>query len=383
VEELAEVLAVDFNAGGGVPKLKADWRWEDNEEAVLSACSSLVSVVIDGDSRVVQFSHFSVKEFLTSDRLARSPTEESRFHIRFESAHTILAQASLSVLLRLDEHIDRDSIVDFPLARYAADHWIGHVEFENVLAHVNDGVDRLFDPDKPHLVALLWLRDLSDPWKFRRTPAQLERPPLYYAVEMGHRPLVVHVLSKRPQDLNVKGRYYGTPFHAAISKRDIEMVRLLLANGADVTNHGEDNRTPLHLASKIGFNDVVRLLLSRGVDVDTRNDIGWTALHLAVLFNRFETAKILLKHNTDVGASDIIGQGPLHLAAKQGHLELMRLLLEHGCHANARDYAGRTPFDLWKKGYFKEKSEIGKLLLEHMNKQGAGRSRTVITHAAR
>ncbi|KAI9432197.1 hypothetical protein H4582DRAFT_1821436, partial [Lactarius indigo] len=94
VEELAEVLAIDFNARGS-PKLNTDWRWEDNEEAVLSACSSLVAVVKDGDSRVVQFSHFSVKEFLTSSRLANSLGEESRFHIRLESANTILAQASL------------------------------------------------------------------------------------------------------------------------------------------------------------------------------------------------------------------------------------------------------------------------------------------------
>src|SRR5882757_9346207 len=43
VEELAEVLAFDFT--GGIPKLNTDWRWEDQEVAVLSACSSLVSVV--------------------------------------------------------------------------------------------------------------------------------------------------------------------------------------------------------------------------------------------------------------------------------------------------------------------------------------------------
>jgi hypothetical protein len=60
VEELAEVLAFDLTVGG-IPKLNTDWRWEDQEEAVLSACSSLVSVVIDDGSRIVQFSHFSVK----------------------------------------------------------------------------------------------------------------------------------------------------------------------------------------------------------------------------------------------------------------------------------------------------------------------------------
>jgi hypothetical protein len=96
VEELAEVLAFDLTAGG-IPKLNADWRWEDQEEAVLSACSSLVSVIIDDGSRVVQFSHFSVKEFLTSDRLASCMEEVSQFHIPIEPSHAILAQACLGV----------------------------------------------------------------------------------------------------------------------------------------------------------------------------------------------------------------------------------------------------------------------------------------------
>jgi hypothetical protein len=61
VKELAEVLAFDFNTGG-MPKLNPGWRWEDQEEAVMSACSSLVTIVKKGDSQVVQFSHFSVKE---------------------------------------------------------------------------------------------------------------------------------------------------------------------------------------------------------------------------------------------------------------------------------------------------------------------------------
>ncbi|KAH8977714.1 hypothetical protein EDB92DRAFT_1808292, partial [Lactarius akahatsu] len=94
VEELAGLLTIDLNAGG-IPKLNADWRWEDQEEAVLSACSSLVTVITDDGSRVVQFSHFSVKEFLTSDRLAGCTEEVSRFHIPIERSHMVLAQACL------------------------------------------------------------------------------------------------------------------------------------------------------------------------------------------------------------------------------------------------------------------------------------------------
>ena len=70
VQELAEVLAVDFNAAKGIPKLNEDWRWKDQEQAVLTACSSLIAVVNFQNSQMVQFSHYSVKEFLTSDRLA-------------------------------------------------------------------------------------------------------------------------------------------------------------------------------------------------------------------------------------------------------------------------------------------------------------------------
>ncbi|KAH9026712.1 hypothetical protein EDB83DRAFT_2184135, partial [Lactarius deliciosus] len=99
VEELAEVLAIGFNAGG----TDTGWRWEDQKDAVLIACSSLVSVITDGSGdQVVQFSHFSVKEFLISGRLAHSTTKGLfQFHISLESAHAILAHACLSVLLRL------------------------------------------------------------------------------------------------------------------------------------------------------------------------------------------------------------------------------------------------------------------------------------------
>jgi hypothetical protein len=101
VAELAELLTFDFNvAKGGIPKLNSDWRWGDHEEAVLSTCSSLITVIPGRGSPVVQFSHFSVKEFLMSDRLAASTRDISQYHIALEGAHTVLAQASLGVLLR-------------------------------------------------------------------------------------------------------------------------------------------------------------------------------------------------------------------------------------------------------------------------------------------
>src|SRR6266581_8070238 len=140
VEELAEVLVFDLSTGG-IPKSIADWRWEDQEEAVLSACSSLVSVIINNGTRVVQFSHFSVKEFLISDRLASCMEEVSRFYIPIEPSHVVLAQACLGVLLRLDDRTDRDSAENIPLFQYAAQYWDGHAEIGNVELEIKDTMD--------------------------------------------------------------------------------------------------------------------------------------------------------------------------------------------------------------------------------------------------
>jgi hypothetical protein len=156
VEELAEVLAFDFS-GKGIPKLNPAWRWEYQEEAVLSTCSILVVVIKDGDSRIVQFSHFSVKEYLTSDRLAESSGEVAvtQYHIGLEPARAILARSCHGVLLRLDDHINRENIKDFPLAGYAAQHWVDHARFGNVTSIIKGGIGYLFDADRPHFAA--WL----------------------------------------------------------------------------------------------------------------------------------------------------------------------------------------------------------------------------------
>ena len=60
-EELAEISAIEFNtpSRGGIPQLNPNWRWVDQHQAVLSTCSSLIAIIDNGDSRVVQFSHFS------------------------------------------------------------------------------------------------------------------------------------------------------------------------------------------------------------------------------------------------------------------------------------------------------------------------------------
>jgi len=163
IEELAEILVVDFDDEEGIPKLKACWRLEDEEQALLSSCSSLITVVEgDDDSRVVQFSHFSVKEFLTSPRLAAPSRDVSRYYIVLESAHTVMAQACLSVLLWLDDRVEENGDrIRSPLVSYAAAHWVAHAQVQNVSSCIQNIMECLFDPEEPCFTAWLRLHDID------------------------------------------------------------------------------------------------------------------------------------------------------------------------------------------------------------------------------
>ncbi len=169
-----------------MPKLNTDWRREDQEQAVLSTCSSLITVVHNGRSRVVQFSHFSVKEFLMSDRLAIG--DISFYHIRLEPAHTILAQTCLGILLRLDDDTRESSVQRFPLADYAARHWVDHAQFENASLRLKDGINDLFDVDKPHFLRWTRIYNISRDWPLIEVdtyPVCREAVPVYYAALCG------------------------------------------------------------------------------------------------------------------------------------------------------------------------------------------------------
>ena len=368
VEELAEVLAFDLTTAGS-PKLNADWRWEDQEEAVLSACSSLVSVIIDHGSRIVQFSHFSVKEFLTSNRLANCMEDVSQFHIPIEPSHAILAQACLGVLLSLDDHTTEDVAKRIPLYRYAANYWVGHAQVAYVESGIEDAMDYFFDMDNPHFSALVRIEHGRDLLRvsIAEEPSGVPRSaaPLYFAAWKGLRGLVEHLLIKNPQQVNQLGGYYGTPLHASVLEGHIEVAQLLFAHGADINSRCADNHAPLHTASIRGDIRIVKWLLDQGADVGPKQNDGMTPLHFAAGNGYLEVCRILLEHNADVNIRDDKGQTPLHQAsmrAEEGYAVIVKLLLSYGADVQLRDNVGKAATEF---AHGLEREEIVQLLSQH------------------
>ena len=356
LEELAEVLAFDFDdAPGGVPTLK-DWRREDQERDVLSMCSSLITIVHNGKSRMVQFSHFSVKEFLTSDRLAVATEDVSFHYIAPTPAHTIIAQACLGVLLRLDDSSREATVKRFPLAEYALQHWVDHALFENVSPRIKVGIENLFDAEKPHFSRWIRVRGNMDPNNYSwmdcppgtwTRPEQLEAAPMYYAAFCGFYDVTEKLFRERPEHLNAIGGPCGTALHAVAATNDLDITQLLLRHGADVNSVDWRGRTPLLFASVKGHLDVVRCLLEHGADANAKDRVKYiTSLHMAARNGKFEIVRTLLKHNADINARDKRGRTPLHFASNYGRVDVVRLLLKHGSDPKARNVDGETALHL-------------------------------------
>ena len=357
------MLAFDFDeAPDGIPPLNADWRREDQEYAVLSTCSSLITVVHDGDSRVVQFSHFSVKEFLTSERLTVAVGDISFHHIPPAPAHTILAQACLGVLLCPDDTAWEAFVQRFPLAEYASQHWVDHALFENVSSRVKDGIESLFDKDKPHFSRWVqncyldsvyhWLDDSLD-----------EASPIYYAAFCGFLDVIEKLLREHPEHISARGGPLGTALHAASRMNRLKVVQSLLRHGADVNATGMWGQTPLLFASDWGHLEVVRWLLQHDADVNAKDEVeDWTSLHLAASRGHSETVRALLNHNADTNALTDDGRTPLHVASRYGGVEVVRLLLNHGANPEARDNTQETSLHIAST---KGNLDIASLLLEH------------------
>jgi ankyrin repeat protein len=350
VEELAEVFAIRADAETtGIPEFDARWRPADAEAAVLSACSSLITIVDVCGEQVVQFSHFSVQEFLTGNRLARSE-HLSRYHVLLRSAHTFLAKACLSILLRLTTRIHKGSVKKmFPLVDYAAKHWVGHAHQGEVSSLIDDGMEHLFDEKKPYFVAWVWAYDMDNPSGPHMVNTHPEKPgagPLYYAALCGFQSTVVRLVNANPQVVNAPGGDSGSPLHAALCKGHLAVALYLLQHRAKANVKDSQHQTPLHIASHQGYTDVIRSLITHDVDLNAEDRENETPMSLASRHGKIEAIQLLLQHGADANHRGSSGQAPLHVASNYGHREVVQLLLDHGANPNAQDQYLQGPLHL-------------------------------------
>ncbi|MDD5773688.1 MAG: ankyrin repeat domain-containing protein [bacterium] len=144
-------------------------------------------------------------------------------------------------------------------------------------------------------------------------------------------------------DINVKDRNGITALITAVWNSYTEIVKLLLEKGADVNAKDDYGRTVLMKAVEDGNIEIIKLLMDKGADINKKDIDGNTALILAGSFNRLEAVTLLLEKNADINIKNDEGFTAFTWASEGGYIEIVKELLEKGADVNAKTKDGFTP----------------------------------------
>ena len=171
----------------------------------------------------------------------------------------------------------------------------------------------------------------------------------------------VKLLLKEYADINIQKEDEWTALMLASQNGHTQVVELLLKENADVNAQKEDGWTALMIASNDGHTEVVELLLKDNADVNTQNEEGWTALMIASQNGHTQVVELLLKKNADVNIQKEDEWTALMLASQNGHTQVVELLLKENADVNAQNEEGQTALMIASNdGY----TEVVELLLK-------------------
>ncbi|MBV8810416.1 MAG: ankyrin repeat domain-containing protein [Acidobacteriaceae bacterium] len=199
---------------------------------------------------------------------------------------------------------------------------------------------------------------------------------LHLACARGNPQIVTRLLAARA-DVSATDQSANTPLDEAVLNDRLEILRLLLAHGADPKAvHSLDGRGPMQEACIKGFAGLIPVLVQAGSDPLIRDRYGLSPLDLAVAYKnenvirelltlarstpplqaeaddamesatlRGQTliAKLLIDAGFDVNRPTLSGSTYLNDAALKGHEKLAQLLLDRGANLESRNLTGGTP----------------------------------------
>ena len=185
---------------------------------------------------------------------------------------------------------------------------------------------------------------------------------LFEAVKSGKLDEVRDLVSKGA-DVKAKDKDGCTPTSLAMSLGKLDIFLYLASKDIDVTIALDKNGvTHLMACAALGDLNLVKGLIDNGADINAVDNDGWTVMHGTVCHDHWETIKFLIDNGANVNAKIKDGTTPLMLATINNHLEIVKLLVANGADVNAQDNKGRTPMmwatTLWHK-------DIARFLIKH------------------
>jgi len=155
---------------------------------------------------------------------------------------------------------------------------------------------------------------------------------------------IFDLLIQRGADVNAKDKRGQTPLYWAVDHDDLYSLKSLIVHGAKVDTKFRGGETALMSEASKGRIEAVKLLLEAGADISAKDDRGRTVLHRAAELADADIVKLLLDKGARVNEKDDeSGLTALHHAARFGNKDATELLIARGADINARDKQGHTP----------------------------------------
>ena len=313
IAEISEVLTVDLDDDH---QFDVERRLEDPQD-LLRICSSFVTTVTrtgdygpaPGSNEILQFAHFSVREYLESSRIHDGPAK--RYAIQEIHSHTFIAESCIIYLLssdvrqkRTDDDYLNSQREESPLAEYAASNWLFHAE------RAEEG---------GNIIAL----SKAFLGEVHRHPRWAE---CEYVVDDWY--------------LDSQGNYL--PLLHALWYNVLKITSALILEGADVNAPNKQGMTPwfgtlIHEHERM---ELIQLLLNHRADVNARDETGLTAVMLAAICGKLQTLRTLLDYGADPRAHyQDTEDTALTFAMREGYSSIVEHLLDRGVSISSHSVA--------------------------------------------
>jgi ankyrin repeat protein len=381
LQELASAIAI--NPRSDNERVDPDDLMDPDD--IVGYCSSLITISDEGK---VSLAHFTVKEFLTSERVKETL---NMYHIGLEEVHAELAGVCLTYLgyRDFDRQVMSSSeevtkfLEQFSFLEYASKSWAIHAHQVSESETLIHGlIAKLFHSNNQRRGNYdLWLQMYF--LQFRHGIWNIIVPPhvnpLYYASYFGL-PKIAGSLLDEGAKPNI-GDGPDDCLLASAIEGHFDVVEVLLKRCYEGGSKEELKRY-LYLAASRGHFQTTEVLLTWGAPIESSGGKYGTPLQVAALEGHPEVVAILLKHGANFKVIDARFGMPLSAAAERGHRRVVQLLLEAGAPINGRGGWFSTP--LMSAIVGKDEFIINKLLDSgaNVNSQGGRHGCALMAAAA-
>ena len=309
--------------------------------------------------KVLQFTHFSAKEYLEAQLRLGAQSPISRFICSEEEAHFLILQRCLDILIQSRETDDTTgkSALDSKFRNYAAEYWFEHyrqLEKTQGLAAERSVIQQrviqlfqssesfgawldCFDPDRQST-------PVEDPGKKKPSQRWRRASPVYYALRLRLKTIAEDLLKGEPKDLSLRGDKGETVLQLAVYQAYRTVTKALLRHNVDVNAENGQHGTALYVAAARGYASIAEVLINAKARVTGTEDgtLG-NALHVAAYKGHDSVVKLLLagretssKQSRGVPVDHLAGffGTALVAASSVGNDTMVQMLLEHGADPN-------------------------------------------------